>query len=214
MFDIGQPHRADAINTRFTQNFSRFVLRLIGWKIDEWAVPEGTRKMVIAGAYHTANFDGIIMILACNAMGVRLNWLGKVSLFKGIIGYPTRWTGGIMVDRDMPTGVVGQVAAEFRQRDYMMLVLAPESTREKTDYWRTGFYYMALEADVPVGLGHIDYKRKACGIGQIMMPTGDLSADEAILQDYYAQRQPTARYPDQVGPVKFRPREDEEKKAS
>ena len=98
-----------------------------------------------------------------------------------------RWLGGIAVDRSQSTNLVAAAAAAIRSADGpLQLVVPPEGTRGKTRHWKTGFYFIALEARVPIVMAYMDYERKASGLGPLFMPTGDLETDMAQIKRFYA----------------------------
>lgn len=118
-------------------------------------------------------------------MGIRFNWVAKHTLFKGVLGMFFRSIGGIAVDRSSGTQFMMKVIDLFEERDKLILAIAPEGTRSRTRYWKTGFYKIAEKASVPIVLGYIDYPEKRVGLGKIMTPTGDLPSDFEIISEFY-----------------------------
>lgn len=169
----------------------------MGWHLDG-TIPS-IKKAVIVGAYHTSNWDGVLLILAAIAYGRRIHWLGKHTLFRGPTAPIVRLLGGIPIDRTRSSGVVDQAIETFRQNDEMLLALAPEGTRRRVPRWKRGFYYIALGAGVPIVLGAPDYARKRIIIGPTIQPTGDIEADMARIRAFYETTTP--RYPEKAGPV-------------
>jgi 1-acyl-sn-glycerol-3-phosphate acyltransferase len=183
------------------QVIAQTILHLLGWKI-EARLPK-TRKFVLVGAPHTSNWDFIMMLLIMNALGLQLNWVGKDSLFNGSFGRLMHHLGGIPVDRSAHNGFVDQMVAEFNRREAMALVIAPEGTRGKSEYWKTGFYYIAQGANVPIALGYVDYASKAGGIGGSLQPNGDIHADMAPIAQFYSGI--TGKHPQLQGEIRIRP---------
>jgi 1-acyl-sn-glycerol-3-phosphate acyltransferase len=183
------------------QIIAQFILRLLGWKV-EARLPKA-RKFVLVGAPHTSNWDFIMMLLIMNALGLQLNWVGKDSLFNGSFGSLMRRLGGIPVDRSARNGFVDQMVAEFNRRESMILVIAPEGTRGKSKYWKTGFYYIALGARVPIALGYVDYALKTGGIGTSLQPSGDVQADMLPIARFYSGI--TGKHPKLQGEIRIRP---------
>lgn len=206
------PIQPDAEVSPFWQRLCRLILRLMGWRVERWALPADVKKVVVIGEHHTDNLDSFLMVLFVTALGKRLSWLVKSELDLPIIGGWIRATGGIFVDRHTTRGVVGDVIERFNNSERLFLALAPSGTRSYTDHWKTGFYRMALGANVPIALGYLDYKHKMAGIGQVVIPSGDMAADEPIFQAFYANVH--ALYPDKASVVKFAPPPDAERKAS
>ncbi|MCP4295010.1 MAG: acyltransferase [Proteobacteria bacterium] len=180
---------------------ARFVLRLFGWTV-EGEVPEGLNRCVMIGAPHTSNWDFPLFLLAGLAYSMKVRWLGKDSLFNGTSGLICRLTGGISVDRSGANDTVSQVVAVFERQERLFLTLSPEGTRKKTEYWRSGFYYIAKGAGVPILLGFADYKRKILGIGKVFAPAGDLNADMMEIRAFYSGVQ--AKHPELVTPVRLK----------
>jgi 1-acyl-sn-glycerol-3-phosphate acyltransferase len=183
------------------QVVAQAILRLLGWKV-EARLPKA-RKFVLVGAPHTSNWDFIMMLLILNALGLPLNWVGKDSLFNGSFGGLMRRLGGIPVDRSVRNGFVDQMVAEFERRESMILVVAPEGTRGKSEYWKTGFYYIAQGARVPIALGYVDYAQKIGGIGTSLQPSGDIQADMLPIARFYAGI--TGKHPQLQGEIRIRP---------
>lgn len=155
-------------------------LGVAGWRI-EGRVPDAP-KLVLAVAPHTSNWDFLVGVAAMFALGVRVHWLGKHTLFRPPLGPLMRWLGGTPVDRSTARGAVEQVVAAFRAHDRFLLGLSPEGTRRKRDAWRTGFYHIARGAAVPVVPVALDYGRRAVTIFAPVPPTGDEAADLRRIQ--------------------------------
>ncbi len=174
------PRRGNAL----TRWFGRTVLKLGGWRL-AGGFPDAP-KFVIAFAPHTSNWDFILGVLFRQALGLGASFLGKDALFRPPLGWLMRRLGGTPVYRDAPQGLVGQIADVFNERDQYVLAIAPEGTRGAVEAWRTGFYYIALEAGVPIALATIDYGRKEIIAGPVLIPSGDLDADLHAMQDFFA----------------------------
>ena len=140
---------------------------------------------VLVAGPHTSNWDFLFMLSYEWVTDVPLRWLGKEELFKGPMGPIMRATGGIAVDRDHPGGLVEQMAERFRDGPRMGLVITPEGTRGKRDYWKSGFYRIARAADVPIVLGYIDWPNRTGGFGPTFKLTGDVHADMERIRDLY-----------------------------
>lgn len=173
------PRRGSA----WTRWSGRILLRLAGWRI-AGRFPDAP-KFVVAVAPHTSNWDFILGVLFRRAVGLGASFLGKDTLFRPPLGWAMRRLGGTPVYRDAPQGLVGQVAEVFRQREAYVLAIAPEGTRGAVKAWRTGFYYIALEAGVPIALATIDYGRREIIGGPVLLPSGDFEADFQTMQDFF-----------------------------
>ena len=177
-----------------------FLLKIIGWHVS-FSLPQ-RNKYVLVGAPHTSNWDFPLGLLAMWASGLRINWVGKHTLFKGPLGPLMRGLGGIPVDRSGSTGFVKKVIDIFENRDQFVMAIAPEGTRSLTKQWKAGFYHIALAAKVPIALGYIDYPRKRVGIDRLFEPSGDIDADFEILREYYKDK--IGKRPEKQGPVVIR----------
>lgn len=171
---------------------ARLALRHLGWGCDG-GLPD-LPKAVIIIAPHTSNWDFMLGITAMFALGVRVSWLGKHTVFRPPFGALFRWLGGIAVDRTTRAGVVEQMVAAFRRRDALILGLAPEGTRRRVEGWKTGFYHIAVGAGVPVVPVTFDYPRRVIRLGASIAPTGDLAADMTSIRGFF-ERDVTAPRP-------------------
>ena len=160
--------------------------RLMGWRVLGEAPPD--KKMVIIAAPHETNWDLTQMLGIAFYYRIPVRWMGKKSLGEGPFGWLMRWWGLLPVDRSGPTKLVDQVVEAYEQADEMCLVIAPEGTRADVKAWKTGFYNIALEAEVPVALGFIDYANKFGGLDGTLVPCGDYHADMETVAAFYAAR--------------------------
>ena len=176
------------------------VLKIIGWQISFSLPPRD--KYVLIGAPHTSNWDFPLALLGLWACGLRFNWVGKHTLFKGPLGPIMRAIGGIPVDRLGSVGFLKKVIGIFASRDQFVMAIAPEGTRSLTKQWKEGFYRIALAASVPIALAYIDYPRKSIGIDRMFEPSGDLDEDFMILEEYYHDK--IGKRPENQGPVRTR----------
>ena len=164
---------------------TRVGLRLSGWRV-EGQFPADSRYVLI-GAPHTSNWDFPLALGVCFACNVKIYWMGKSSLFRGLAGPVMRWLGGIPVNRGQASYLVALSAQAMRDADGpMQLIVPPEGTRGKTRHWKTGFYCIAQQAGVPIVLAFVDYERKVGGLGPLFEPTGDVEADMAAIKAFYA----------------------------
>ncbi len=175
--------------------------RLFGWSIDvSVPVPD---KCVVIGAHHTSGSDFLVAMYLLAATGINMRWVTKDDFFKPGISRLLYAMGGMPVNRRQKSNFVTQIVDMFQQNDVMRLAIMPEGTRKKAEFWRTGFYYIAMGAGVPILFGYADYPRKTVGIGGSLQPTGDIAADFAVIQRFYAHVQ--ARYPQRESVVGLRP---------
>ena len=174
---------------------SRGWLRWRGWEV-QGALPPEARRSVFIAAPHTSNWDLPYTLMAAFVLGLRIHWLGKASLFRWPFGGVMRWLGGIAVDRSRPGGLVAS-AAETLAGDgpALQLVVPPEGTRGRTRHWKTGFWHIARQANVPIVMAYMDYERKVCGLGPLFTTSDDVEADLVVIKRFYAPIK--GRRPDQ-----------------
>jgi 1-acyl-sn-glycerol-3-phosphate acyltransferase len=178
------------------------ILRIYGW-CREGQVPN-IPKYVMIVAPHTSNWDLAIGLALVFAFKLKLNWLAKESLFRWPVGGFIRWLGGIPINRSKSCNLVAQSIQTFEDGDKMIMVIAPEGTRKKVDYWKTGFYHIARGANVPIVMGFIDYARKVGGIGPMIIPTGNIELDMQKIRFFYDKI--TGKFPDKSTPAVIAPR--------
>lgn len=193
-------------NNTFTQRpllqaLARGLLALWGWKVEAQFPP--IPQYVLIVAHHTSNWDFPIGLFAALSINFWPQWIGKDALFRAPFGGFMRWLGGIPVMRSSRNNFVEQVAALYRQQDQLIIAITPEGTRRKTDHWKTGFYHIALNANVPIVMAYLDYGRRVVGIGPVLYPSGDLAADLAQIRQFYAGI--SGKYPEQQGEIQVRP---------
>ncbi len=143
-------------------------------------------KFVLIGAPHTSNWDLPNSLAAGLHYGVSINWMGKDSIFKWPFGGLMRWMGGIPVDRSKRNNAVTQMVEVFNAASELIVVIPPEGTRSEVDRWKSGFYHIAVGANVPIVMAFMDYNRREVGIKGVFYPTGDYDADVAKIQAVYA----------------------------
>ncbi len=176
-------------------------LRVNGWTFHDAGRPEGGKYVIIATP-HTSNWDLPLMLGCAYVSGLRISWLGKHTLFRGI-GRPFfGWLGGVPVDRTAARGMVQQVVDVFAERDELALAIPPAGTRKRTDGWKTGFYWIAHGAQVPIVMSYLDFSRKEAGFGPAVMPTGDIEADFEIFKEFYKDK--IGKFPKYTSEVKIR----------
>ena len=173
------------VNTLF-RAISVLYLRLTGWTV-LGALPTEAKKSVFIAAPHTSNWDLPNTLMVAFALRLDIRWMGKASIFRFPFGGVMRWLGGIAVDRSRSNDLVAASALALTQAaGPMQLIVPPEGTRGKTRYWKTGFYYIAAAAKVPIVLSYMDYEHKRTGLGPIFVPTGDIDADMLRIKAFYA----------------------------
>ncbi len=160
-------------------------LKLKGWKV-EGALPVDAGKSVFIAAPHTSNWDLPYTLMVAFVLRLNPYWMGKQSLFRWPFGGVMMWLGGIPVNRGQSTDLVAASSRAIIDADGpLQLIVPPEGTRSKTRYWKTGFYYIALGAKVPIIMAYMDYAAKCAGLGPAFVPTGDVLVDMAAVKAFY-----------------------------
>jgi 1-acyl-sn-glycerol-3-phosphate acyltransferase len=178
----------------------RGLLRLLGWRA-VGAFPAGCERCVMLAAPHTSNWDLPLMLAFAMAFELRVAWMGKDSLFQGLFGRLMYAVGGIPVRRGARENLVEQMAARFHERPYLLLLIAPEGTRARAPHWKSGFYWIARRAQVPIVPAFLDYETRTAGFGPPLVPSDSLRADMDALRDVYAGKR--GLYRDGFGPVRL-----------
>ena len=175
-------------------------LELTGWE-PAGAKPAVSRYVMIA-APHTSNWDLPYLLALAWIFDVKVSWMGKHTLFSWPMGWVMRRLGGIPIRRDRRGNMVQQMAAAFRERESLALVVPAEGTRSYVPYWKSGFYHIALAAEVPIVLGYLDFARKRGGFGPAIQPTGDVRRDMDQIRAFYADK--VGKHQDQTGEVRLK----------
>ena len=161
-------------------------LKAAGWTV-QGELPARSAKAVLIAAPHTSNWDLPYTLMVAFRLHLHIYWMGKASLFRWPFGAVMRWLGGIPVDRSKSNQLVATAAAAISAAEGpLQLVVPPEGTRGKTRHWKTGFYFIALQAQVPIVLAYMDYARKISGLGPVFVPTGDVEKDMQEIKRFYA----------------------------
>lgn len=185
--------RKRSLLSRLVRRIIMVLYRWKGWTIDGH-LPD-LPKFVIAGAPHTSNWDFVFFIGATAEEGVEPNFMGKHTLFQGIMRNFMFDMGGIPIDRTKRANYVEQVAAEFARRDHLALVIAAEGTRSTDGSWKSGFYNIARAANVPVVPAWVCNERRVLGFGEPVWPTGDYGQDLLKIAQFMRSKLPDyARY--------------------
>lgn len=169
---------------RLSKSIGKFCLGVAGWRFDG-GIPDVSRAVLIV-APHTSNWDFLLGVAAMYALGLRVAFLGKHTLFSWPLGSLMRWLGGIPVDRRSSGGIVEETVGLFEKRSQLILALAPEGTRSNVERWKTGFYFVALKARVPIVPVAFDYPHRLIRIGGKFEPTGNLESDLEILRSFFS----------------------------
>lgn len=177
------PPQAPRRGNAFSRACGRALLRLGGWRV-VGQFPD-TPRLVIIVAPHSSAWDGFWGFVAMLALGVHITFLAKAELFKGPLGWLLRLLGGVPVDRSQAHGAVGQAVEYLNGTPPVWFLLAPEGTRRRVERWKSGFWHIAKQANVPIMCAFFHYPEKIMGLGQVLEPGPDPETDMARIRDYY-----------------------------
>lgn len=197
---MGKRGDTSTINARIARTW---LAAMGGWKfVGEIPAP---RRAVCLAVPHTATKDGLLLVLLAQSVGMKIAWMVKDAWGKGLTGPLVRAVGGVPIDRSARHGMVEQMIEEMGKREDFHLVIPPEGTRSRAEYWKSGFYRIALGAGVPVVPGFLDYEKKVGGFGPPIDLTGDVRVDMQKLRDFYGpDAARMARHPELFGPIRLR----------
>lgn len=177
---------------------SRFVFWVSGWSLNaNW--PEGLKKAVLIAVPHTSNWDILYARAAFFLMDIPVRFTIKKEVMIGPLGWFLSGLGAIAIDRKRIPGGRKQTYTEamvtmLKERDELVIMVTPEGTRSQVKKWKSGFYHIALGAEVPIVIGYLDYKKKEAGIGTCLFPNGNMNEQIEELKDF--ARTVTPKYPD------------------
>ncbi|GAA5174395.1 lysophospholipid acyltransferase family protein [Niveibacterium umoris] len=195
-FSLPSPHPAAR-----PRRWALALLRMVGWRID--LPPPSDPKVLLIVYPHTSNWDFPIGLLARWASGWPVRWLGKHTIFVGPFDRLLRSWGGIPVNRSAAGGFIDALAADIRNRDALILAMAPEGTRRRLDYWKSGFLRLAHAADMVLGLAYIDFATRTLGIREYIRLSGDEAADMARIARAYEGV--VGHRPELASPIRLKP---------
>lgn len=177
------------------KTFSAFLFTVMGWKM-QGKVPAEIKKCIVVAAPHTSNYDLLLALAGFYKMKIPVRYLVKrewVDFFP--LSKIFKASGALGVDRSKSNSLVDNLAAMItNSTENMAVMISPEGTRKLILKWKTGLYYAALKAKVPIVLSSLDYAKKVAAIGPIFMPTGNYQEDMQILKNYY--KDITPKYPE------------------
>ena len=174
----------------------KLLFRLAGWKIDPKVPPEAYRNCVMIASPHTSNWDFVYALATFAFLNIPVRYTIKKELNLPLLGWMLRSVGAIWIDRsprkpgEARRSTVEAMADLFEGRDDLVVLVTPEGTRSKVTEWKTGFYTLANQMNLPIALGFLDYKKKLAGVGAVVHPTGDMAADMHKIMDFYQHIQP------------------------
>ncbi|MBX7149107.1 lysophospholipid acyltransferase family protein [bacterium] len=179
--------------TIYTTPIIRHCLYAIGWlflKIAGWKTegkPPILDQYVLIAAPHKSNWDFPFALAIAFVSGIEVKWMGKIEMFRWPFGGFFKWLGGIPVDRSKKLNLVEQTVASFKKYSKLIVMIPPEGTRQAVEKWKTGFYYIAHGAGVPICAAFVNYKQKVGGFGPLFYTSGNIEADMKEMQGFYGR---------------------------
>lgn len=176
------------------------IFKVTGWKT-QGGLPKGIHKAVMVAAPHTSNWDFIYARAALFIMRIPVRFTIKKEWLRFPLSLILNPLGALPIDRTpkekgkKKQSTVQVMTNLFKKHDRLIILVTPEGTRKRVDKWKTGFYYVALHADVPIILAYLDYAKKEAGIGPVLQPTGNIEADIEAAKSFY--RKVTPKFPEQ-----------------
>ncbi len=178
--------------------------KILGWKFVGDRPPE--RKVMLLGAPHTSNLDYFLTLALIHHWQLPLRYLVKDNIFKGPLALLLKSLGGIPVNRRKSNKLVDNMIAAIQEQDEIAMGVLPEGTRKYVEYWKSGFYYIALGAEIPIYPVLVDGAAKCVTMGPKLTPSGDLEGDVAKLAEFFGDTKGVK--PENSGPARVRPREE------
>ena len=173
---------------------SKAFLKLGGWQIAGPPPKEVFEKCVMICAPHTSNWDYPIALAITSILGIKTSYAFKKEMMDSPLGPLLKSLGALSIDRtpkkegaERPS-TVQAIANLFQEHEKLCVMIAAEGSRSLRTEWKTGFYYIALQAKVPICLGYLDYKNKIGGFSKIVYPTGDIHADMKEIMDFFQDK--------------------------
>jgi len=186
------------MDTLIAKSISKLYFKLTGWKT-VGAIPSSVKKCIIVGAPHTSNWDFIYARIALYIYGYKIRYLIKDSVLKNpIASWFFRVTGAIPVNRSKSNNLTGELAELLKNEDMLYLAIPPEGTRKRVKRWKTGFYRVAIDCNIPIALAFLDYKNKQAGFMKIFYPSGNMIEDFKVIESFYSPEM--AANPDYYNP--------------
>lgn len=188
---VNVPESVPRRGNRLTRYLGQLYTAFIGWHF-KGEFPNQP-KLVLVLAPHTSNMDFLIGLAPLFALGLRLSFMAKDSLFWGPLGVYLRWLGAVPIDRSAGRGYVDAAIKEFQEREQFILVITPEGTRTRVEHWKSGFYHIARGANVPILPVVFDYSRKEVRFEELFCLSGEQEKEIEQLRSLYNASQ--ARVP-------------------
>ena len=166
------------------QIYKWLFFNIMGWKITG-AIDKSILKSVFIIVPHTSWVDFFVAFFTRGIIDMEVNWVGKKELFDSPIGWYFRWMGGEPLDRKGGLNTVDSISEIFKKRTIFRLGISPEGTRKKVKTWKSGFYYIAQNAQVPIIPIAFDFENKTIVLHPAFYPTANKDQDFDFLMRYF-----------------------------
>lgn len=176
-------------------------MAVAGWKVKIDLNTKSIDHCVMIAAPHTSNWDFPFTLATFWIKGIDLKFFIKDSYTKAFYGFIFKWMGAIGVDRNKNNNLVEYAVSLLNAQEKLVILIPPEGTRSKVDFWKKGFYHIANGASVPIALGFLDFKHKVAGVDRLVMPTGKIDVDLKVIEDVYLKY--TGKNPENYNPIIF-----------
>jgi len=167
----------------------KLLYRVIFFKILNWkligTIDPAIKKCVVIVAPHTSWYDFFLGLMVRRLLDVQINFIAKRELFKPPFGWYFRWVGGSALDRTPNQNKVEAITRIFEENEIFRLALSPEGTRKKTERWKTGFYYIARAAQIPIIKVAFDYGSKEVRVSSPFYTTSNTEEDLKNILSFY-----------------------------
>ncbi|WHI48776.1 lysophospholipid acyltransferase family protein [Microbulbifer sp. TRSA001] len=181
------PNEVPQLGNRITKAIGKLIIKMLGWRMDGEIPPE--RKVMVALAPHTSNWDFVVAMPFIMALGIKISWLMKKEAFFFPFKRLFMWLGGVPTDRRAAGNIALQVASSYRENEKMWVGITPEGTRKKVGRWKSGFLRISYTAQVPILLVAWDFPNKRICIDSLYQPSGNLEQDMAEIQKRFSKYQ-------------------------
>ncbi len=166
------------------RQISKWLLKIWGFKLTG-KISSFPPKVMFAVIPHTSNWDFPLGVLTRSVLGLNLKFIGKDSLFKWPHGFLFRWLGGIPVDRSKNNNYVDAVVDTINKYQNLSIAIAPEGTRKKVDKLKSGFYWIAHKANIPLILVKFDFGNKEVNFSEPFYTSGDYEKDLLFFNNHF-----------------------------
>ena len=180
------PSTYKANRPKLFQWLGKIIIKFSGWKIKgQISDLYENKKFVAIVAPHTSNWDAVVGLAAVAAVDLKVYFIGKHTVFKGLLGKFMKYMGGIPVDRSKPGGLIKDLMRQIEHKNNGLIGIAPEGTRSKVDEWKTGFLRIAKELNSGVVLVSLDFLKKELVFGEEFKLSGNDKQDLRDIKKYY-----------------------------